>query len=212
MAILSRLERVLPMSKPNASGASLGIAFDKHRMDIRPISLIIGFFCLLFANSVTATSADSIQSREYRIKAAVIYKLLKFVEWPDESLQNGSPLGLCIVGNDPFGSFLETLNGRLIHGVSLNVTHLVSGQRLDHCQAVFIAEPDDRELNRFLDQVSNRPLLTISETNEFIQKGGMIGLFTKNNRVQFKINVNNTKNNGLSLSFQLLRLAHTVIQ
>src|ERR1035437_4251383 len=78
------------------------------------------FFCLLVSALIPRTAAgqgDSVD--EYKLKAAMLYNLTYFVEWPPSAYSNPqAPILLCILGKDPFGNFLtstvlkQTVNGR----------------------------------------------------------------------------------------------------
>lgn len=196
----------------NRSNILLGISFCEYLRSIERSLLPIVLMCVLFVNSVPSAFADSIRIREEKIKVAVIYKLLKFVEWPEESIRDGDSFCMCIVGKNQFGNTLDNLNGQHIKGSVVDVAYPSSIEQLDYCHALFITGADDGELREFLRQDSSRPLLTIGESDGFIDRGGMIGLFTKNNRVRFEINVKSAKNNGLAMSYQLQRLARKIIQ
>jgi hypothetical protein len=47
---------------------------------------------------------------EYQVKAAFLYNFAKFVAWPPGTFVNSNdPIGICIVGQNPFGSTLEIM-------------------------------------------------------------------------------------------------------
>src|ERR1700733_13892466 len=61
------------------------------------------------------------ESLEYQVKAAFLLNFTKFVEWPAMAFKSAeSPISICILGNDPFGSALdkvvagEVVNGRKV--------------------------------------------------------------------------------------------------
>lgn len=53
-------------------------------------------------------------------------------------------------------------------------------------------------------------VLTVSETHDFIHRGGIIELFPEGNRLRFKISVQNARRAGLKISSSLLQLASSV--
>ena len=53
-------------------------------------------------------------------------------------------------------------------------------------------------------------ILTVSDTETFIQDGGMIRFITDANKIRFQVNLTATKDAGLTLSSKLLRLAEIV--
>src|SRR5438045_9338669 len=67
---------------------------------------------------------------EMAVKATYLYKFAPFVEWPPRAFASpSSPLQLCVLGQDPFGSSLErAVSGQSIDGRAVSVRRL---QRVD---------------------------------------------------------------------------------
>ena len=60
--------------------------------------------------TVLAARAGEPAFDEYQVKAAFLYNFAKFVEWPPGTFANSNdPIGICIVGQNPFGSTLEDM-------------------------------------------------------------------------------------------------------
>ncbi len=57
---------------------------------------------------------------EYQVKAAFLLNFTKFIDWPQS--EAGSPFGICIVGDDPFGLVLDQMvEGETFQGRKLAV-------------------------------------------------------------------------------------------
>jgi hypothetical protein len=56
------------------------------------------------------------------------------------------------------------------------------------------------------------PVLTVSETNDFIDSGGMIALVRNRDRIRWEINRSSAESAGLRLSAQLLSMAVKVVE
>src|SRR5580692_1297176 len=64
--------------------------------------------CLLCLDPSFKAQSRNQGSQEYPVKLAFVYSFTKFVEWPPSSYgEAGSPLTICIVGDDPFSPELE---------------------------------------------------------------------------------------------------------
>ncbi|HJV94603.1 MAG TPA: YfiR family protein, partial [Albitalea sp.] len=58
-----------------------------------------------------ATPARAVEETE--LKAAIIFNILLFVEWPDDALPDaGGVLSLCVAANSPLNAALKALNRR----------------------------------------------------------------------------------------------------
>ena len=62
-----------------------------------------------------------------------------------------------------------------------------------------------------LGQVDGSPVLTVSDTPEFLKLGGQIVLVRENKRIRFDVNLPAVRKSGITLRAQLLRLARHVI-
>jgi hypothetical protein len=58
-----------------------------------------------------------------------------------------------------------------------------------------------------LGQIDRKPILTVGESEFFLQNGGMIRLFRAGDRLRFQINAGAAQQRGLKVSSQLLSLA-----
>lgn len=147
---------------------------------------------------------------EYGVKAAILYNLAKFVDWPTDAFADpAASLVICVLGVDPFGGVLdETVRG---HGVGRRA--VVAKRIVDvttGCHVLFIASSERRRLPAIMDRLHTRSVLTISEADGFTEQGGMIGLATEGERVRFDINVDAAERARLKVSARLMALASAV--
>src|SRR5581483_2580811 len=78
-------------------------------------------------------------SLEYKVKAAFLLNFAKFVEWPPTAFPAAdSPIAICIVGRDPFGSTLDDLvRGEVIDGRKLVVRRIPEFAERQACHILF---------------------------------------------------------------------------
>jgi hypothetical protein len=149
---------------------------------------------------------------EYEVKAALIYNLAKFVEWPPSALPDAQPnLLLCVLGHDPFGANLEqTIAGKLVHGKALTIRRFHKADNAHGCHIVFISSSERGHLAQLLNAFQGGPVLTIGEMEQFATRGGMVNFIIEDNRVQFEINIDAAERAGLKISSRALKLARVV--
>ena len=171
------------------------------------------FLLLLLAltapgHSLAAPAQDAPPS-EYAVKAAFLYNFAKFIEWPAETFSSpNAPFTLGVFGENPFGDDLErTVKNRAVNGRPFAVKQINSLSELKNCQILFISSSERRRFNEILKALDNASVLTVSDTERFIQAGGMINFFMENNKVRFEINDQAAKRAGLRISSKLLNLA-----
>jgi hypothetical protein len=150
---------------------------------------------------------------EYRLKAAFLFHFAQFVEWPTEALGNISdPFVLCTVGDDPFhGDLEETIRGKTIDERVVRIRHLSQIQEPQGCDVLFIDKDDSRSISQRMLALRKTPILTVGESDDFLQQGGMIRVFVEDHKIRFEINREAAETANLKVSSRLLLLAKTVI-
>lgn len=169
-------------------------------------SLLLGLIALVFLPS--AVVADTAAS-EYSVKAAIIYKIAKFVAWPADAFSSRTePLPVCLQAADPIGPALDALAGKIVWGrpIAIKRLHEISAVELD-CKILFLGEISQTSRTRLVSNVANAPVLTIGDSYDFVDLGGIVTLQIEQSRVQFAINVAASERAGLNISAQLLQLA-----
>ncbi len=168
------------------------------------VSICLGaIFC-----AIDCSATEEPTQREYELKAAVLYHIIEYVEWPSEALSSQPTLQLGLVGDIPFAAAIELLDGKTVQGRKLVVKRVSAPDEAARCQVLFIGASEKSRLAKIVEDVKNRPVLTVSEVEGFVERsGGMVNLVTGPNRIIMEINREATGQAKLSLSSQLLRLA-----
>jgi YfiR/HmsC-like len=150
---------------------------------------------------------------EYVVKAAFLFHFAQFVEWPPEAFKDPtSPLTYCTIGDDPFrGALEESVEGKIVGTHSLRVQHLKGREQIAGCQILFIGVTEKKRFAEDLSGAGGHAVLTVGESENFAESGGIIGFVTENSKVRFEINVETAGKAKLKISSRLLSLAKTVI-
>ena len=78
------------------------------------------------------------------------------------------------------------------------------------CHIIFISTSEEERLRAILDDLRDRPILTIADMPNFARARGIISLKTVEDRIRFDINVDAANAADLKLSSKLLRLGNIV--
>lgn len=152
--------------------------------------------CLLLCQPLLAAP-----TREYQLKAAFIFNFIKFVEWPSSS----GPINVGILGDDPFVTELKKLETKNVGGRAVKVSTVKDLAQAKSYQVVYSSDPTTAA--KLIKAVEGHPVLTISDTPGFSQKGGGITLMSSKNRIRFAINTATLEKSSLKASSKLLGLA-----
>ena len=180
------------------------------RLDTRlpTVSLIV----VCFAMMPGASAAAEGESLEYSVKAAYLTKFGIYVEWPAAALgAPGSPLSLCVVGEDPFGANLDSAAGaQHIDGRALTVRRLKTAGRDSGCHILYINGSETAKTGQIIEALRGSGVLTVSEARGAAGPAPVISFVLKDNRVRFNIDEEAAAQNGLTISSKLLGLALAV--
>jgi len=155
-----------------------------------------------------AVETQDAASVEYKIKAAYMLNFAKFVDWPREAFPAGdTPVTVCVLGKDPFGSDLEKAIGdKSIQGRPLCIKRIGANKPVEHCHLLFISSSERRRLPQILRSLTNACVLTIGDTEQFTRSGGMIQFTEQENTLRFHINAEAAEKAGLKISSKLLQI------
>jgi hypothetical protein len=156
---------------------------------------------------LAAAATTSVAQREYLIKAAFVYDMLKATQWP--KVRSGRVL-LCVLGRDPFGAAWRSIAGRPIGKSKLEVAPVQAGGDLAACDALFLSTSERARWPDIRAALGTRPILTMSEMTGFAQDGGMVGLMAIDNRLRFDVNLKAVRKAGLSIDTNALEQANMV--
>ncbi len=145
--------------------------------------------------------------RELTIKAAYLFRLSLFVDWPVEKLDpsGSSQIRFCINSDEQTTDRIKSLlAGKTINQHSIEVMPMELD--LTTCHLLYIPDDTEAEVAK-LQTILNDPVLTVVESEKLFRQGGMILLFNKNNSIHFAINNMSASRAGIKLRAQLLNLA-----
>jgi hypothetical protein len=150
-------------------------------------------------------------SLEVRLKAAVLSKLPQFVDWPPAALSGRAQMVVCVLAPDPFGADLpELLAGERLNGRPVVARTISREDELGACQVLYVPAGALTASRRLFDATATRPVLTVSDDQQFLDAGGIVQLGMVNGRVRFDVDAGTAQRAGLRISSQLLQLARNV--
>ena len=166
---------------------------------------------LLWVLAVSAFAQPPRTERE--IKALFFVTLARYVEWPASGFSSDAdPIVIGILGQDPFGTFLDTLiEKEAVRGRPIRIRRFASVDEVKSCHLLYLAPMSPALFELSLSRLKGRPILTVSDTPKFAERGGVVELFlNEESKVRLRISKSALASVGLSVSPALLRLAQMV--
>ena len=178
------------------------------RTDRERFVRIVSLFCFLVMLCVGLSYASAQAQDEFAVKAAFVFNLTKYVEWPHP----GTQLTIGFLGDGPMGEILkQTLSGKTSEARPINVVLAPSDAELERCDLLYVAYSASKKNREVIERLHNREVLTVGETDGFAKERGMVGLIKKGNQIQIQVNLDAARAAGIKVSSRLLSVA-TVIE
>jgi hypothetical protein len=165
--------------------------------------------CALSPMVLAMARVEPAATPEYTLKAAFIYNFARFTAWPDRP---DKLLHLCVLGRDPFGSALDTINNKEVGPLRVAVKRLRNAEEaMRNCQIVFITDSEVESFQTLPESLRLASgVLTIADREGSARRGIMIEMTTDDRKIAFEFNQDSARQAKVEISSKLLRLARKV--
>jgi hypothetical protein len=174
---------------------------------LRSAGLLLVWAGLIFGAGQSRAQSEPRQwANEYELKAALVFRLMSFVEWPGEALGDHVTVGFA--GEGPMGAALvKSFQGKRIGSRPIEVREVRNGADLRGCNVLVVAFSDASRTRQALSQLKNASVLTIGDGEGFGRMGGVIALVPRENTFHVAINVEAAERAHIQISSKLLTMA-----
>jgi hypothetical protein len=171
----------------------------------------MGLLLAAILNSTPIPSSGAALPSDIQVKAAMVYNMAKFVDWPSDAFSGeNAPFTLCVMGKGPLGTATEALKGKTVKNRKLVIKAIEQVDEANGCQILVIGDSARRQVPVALDRLRKQSILTISDLPKFAVNGGAVGFVDQDGKVRFEINLETAQNARVKISSQLLKLAKIV--
>ena len=172
---------------------------------MRASHFLLGLFgCLLLTET---TSALSFEKAEL-VKAAIIEKISRFIDWPQTP---ATQFSLCVVGDHPQLPVLRAYyESTTIAERPVTIRVIKREEALAGCHVVLLAQKDASELANYRARAEKDHVLLIAEGSDLAKNGVHVAFYSDMNRLHLEVNRKALEASGLKASFRLLEAAKIV--
>ena len=183
---------------------------------------------------VSLADANSASSHEYRLKAAFMFQFVNFVDGWKFQQETGEGQGnsektilLGIIGEDPFKDAFKPLMDKTVKDRKITIKHFKGLSKLKRqdkeviihpeienikkCDLIFVCSSEQQYIDEILGPLRNESILTVADTQNFLEQGGVINFIVEKSKVRFEINIAGAKRAKMTIRSKLLRLATQII-
>lgn len=175
----------------------------------RALAVILILSLTLCGFTPQGTAAAAPQPLQSEVEAVYLFDFGKFVRWPTGADQG--LMALCVAGSSSFAAGLQkTVANENIGGRPLEVRRVARAIDAPGCAILFIEAAQHLPVDEFVAALADKPTLTVSDTPQFLSRGGMIQFQVVEKRVRFSINLDAVNRAHLTMSSELLKVALSV--
>jgi hypothetical protein len=172
---------------------------------------------------------DLSEDREHQIKAAFIYNFAQFSDWPRGKPAEPNTITIGLLGDHTFENAFGPIKDKLIQNKRVEIVsfgkffwfidsnnsgklQLTSeAERLRKCHLLFVCDSEKKYYSEIISVIKDFNVLTVGETEDFLDAGGIITFIPGTEKPVFEINQVAAKQAEIRISSRVLRLARKVI-
>jgi len=123
--------------------------------------------------------ANDLPLNEATAKIQFLHYVAQYAVWPKEVLSShDKQFVLGVLGENPFGDALENyFRGKSVKGRQFVIKYFKDVDEVKGCHMLFISSSEKTNFAAILGKLEDTSILTISDTDGFIQKEGMIFIY-----------------------------------
>ena len=99
----------------------------------------------------------------------------------------------------------RALDGKLVNGRQVRVLETTIAAKLLSYQVLYVASDTSAEIKQAVAEAHSRHVLTIGESNHFLEYGGIVNLLLVDGHMSFEVNLPALGETGIEISSKLLR-------
>ncbi len=151
-----------------------------------------------------------LSSRAQDIRATFIFHIANYMSLPQKA-KNSQRLTFCFLENAPYTYYehFAKLNIKELRGLTVQVRKISKWQEIpdSECQLVFFDRKHEKEDVFAMLKTLNTNVVTIGESRNFVDRGGIVGLVELQSRIKVFINRQEYSKSSIKFSSMLLKHA-----
>jgi hypothetical protein len=169
------------------------------------------FFFVLLAlwSGFNSSRAAETALSEAQLKSAFLLNFPKYVDWPPNDFpQPNGPIVVGIFGGENVVAEFSTMSeGKVVDGHPIKFVRVTTIAQCRGCHILFVGSSESRQTPEILSSLKGANVLTVGESEQFIEQGGMINLARRDRRIALEVNLDATRQTQLKISSKLMALA-----
>ena len=171
----------------------------KSRSQLARFATVLSLLFALSLPRLTATEAED------ELKSATLLAFVRNAHWA-ESPAASVPLTVGVVGRPEFFRWLSaSTEGKTVNGRPLRILDMNAPVDQQCCQVLYFATDKPAQIKPVLQSVISAHVLTVGETDSFLELGGAVNLFLMDGHMAFEVSLGALDRARIEISSKLLR-------
>jgi hypothetical protein len=168
--------------------------------------------CLALAAVLGLGSARASEVSEFEVKAAALFNIIEFTEWPATAFSSpDTPFVIGVLGRGPVAPIVEGLSQtETWHGRRIVVERYATPAEVKACHVIYIEQSAHARWTSIRSLFTGRPILTVSDAPDFTRQSGTVQFNIERNKLRLSVNISSARLSALKISSKVLRLAEVV--
>ena len=152
-------------------------------------------------------------SRENQIKAAYLYQLGRYIQWPAKAFPSAqSPFVIGVLKQDPIAADLDQIaRVKKIEDRPIEIRRFSPDGDVPACHILFLPASLAPEVQAaVVRKVSGKNVLLVGDAAKFFAQGGAVRFVIEENNVRLHIARKAAQREGLTISSKLLQVARVL--
>ena len=177
-------------------------------------NVLFGGVAMFFFAPATADAADSVVL-EFKVKAAMLYKFLDYIEWPASAFpSDSSPYIIAVIGAEAIATELKEITAlRTVNNRRILITEVGSPEALvEGIHMLFIGRDMDAQQAQTIKLAQQYSIVTVTENPHGLDQGSVINFRLADGHVKFDVSLIATEERNVKVSARMLAVASSVTQ
>jgi hypothetical protein len=170
--------------------------------------LLMGAVNFILMAGISTAGAEDEMPADFQVKAAFLINFPKYVDWPAIAFaETNSPIVVAIFGDDNVANEVQNMigSGRAIGGHPVVLKRIAREEEISRdCHILFIGASERQEIPAILEKIRGGKILTVSESDDFLEKDGVINLARQGRKIRLQVNLVAAGKAQLKISSRLL--------
>jgi len=169
--------------------------------------------CIALLGLVFGTASfpgAEITMSEYQVKALFLLNFARYVEWPAVAPGEKNDIVIGVLGDGKLGEMAGFVKGKSVDGRPVSMRQVQTPEEYEKCHMLFFVASEKARFSEILAGIKTKPVLTVGESDRFLDQGGVINFVKKDERIRLEINLTAARNAKLKISSKLLNVADRV--